>query len=114
MSNLPSSTSLRKGEDFGRLTELVDYQSGSVVSRTLMKSDGGNLTLFAFDKGEGLSEHTTPHDALVWVAEGRVTINIDKNDYSLEIGDFIRLPAQVPHAVHALEKMKMALIMFFD
>jgi quercetin dioxygenase-like cupin family protein len=105
---------MKKGEDFGRLTELVDYQSGSVVSRTLMKSDGGNLTLFAFDKGEGLSEHTTPHDALVWVMEGRVSISIDENDYSLETGEFIRLPAQVPHAVYAIEKMKMALVLFID
>jgi quercetin dioxygenase-like cupin family protein len=113
MPNQDSSISTEAGEGYGRLVDLVEYQSGSVVSRTLMKTDGGNLTIFAFDQNEGLSEHTTPHDALVWVLEGRVGIEIQERSYTLKEGDFIRLPAQVPHAVEALEKMKMALILFF-
>ena len=104
---------MQAGEDFGQLERVVEYQDGSVVSRTLLKSDAGNLTIFAFDKGEQLSEHTTPHDAIVWVIDGRVEIKIQDQAFPLEKGDFIRLPAQIPHAVFATEKMKMALVLLF-
>ena len=103
---------MQAGEDFGHLADLVAYQSGSVVSRTLLKSEGGNLTVFAFDKDEGLSKHTTPHEALVLVLDGNVEIEIGSQVFTLQIGDFIRLPAQIPHSVHAIEKMKMALLLF--
>ena len=114
MSNLASSPSLKKGEDLGRLVDMVEYQSGAVVSRILIKSDGGNLTIFAFDKNEGLSEHTTPHDALALVLEGEVGIDIQAQTFTLKAGDFIRLPAQIPHALHAVDKMKMALMLFLE
>ena len=104
---------MQAGQDFGQLEHVVDYQDGSVVSRTLLKSDAGNLTIFAFDKGEQLSEHTTPHDAIVWVIDGQVEIKIQEQAFSLARGDFIRLPAQIPHAVIATERMKMALVLFF-
>ncbi len=104
---------MQAGQDFGRLNGVVDYQDGAVVSRTLLKSESGNLTIFAFDKGEQLSEHTTPHDAIVWVIDGQVEVKIRGQAFPLEKGDFIRLPAQIPHAVFATEKMKMALVLLF-
>jgi quercetin dioxygenase-like cupin family protein len=103
---------LQAGEDFGRMAELVEYQDGAVVSRTVLKSAGGNLTVFAFDQNEGLSEHTTPNEALIWVLEGSVEAVIGDIPHSLNPGDFIRLPAGVPHAIRAPEKMKMALVLF--
>ena len=103
---------LIEGDDYGRIAESVAVQSGAVVSRTLLKSKGGNLTLFAFDQGEGLSEHTTPHDALVLILDGRVDVSLEGRSYSLEQGDFIRLPAGIPHALQATQMLKMALILF--
>jgi quercetin dioxygenase-like cupin family protein len=114
MSDKNNHRVLKSGEDFGSIADLVSYQSGSVVSKTLMKSTGGNLTIFAFDKSEGLSEHTTPHDAFLWLLEGQASIELQGERFQLEGGDFIRLPANVPHAVQALSKMKMALAIFFD
>ena len=112
MANEKAPHLMEAGEDFGSLAELVDYQSGSVVSRTLIKTEGGNLTVFSFDQGQGLSEHTTPNDAILWVLEGRVQVEIQAERYQLGVGDFIRLPAQIPHALEALEKMKMGLMIF--
>lgn len=114
MSGDKASPMMEAGEDFGPLAALVDYQSGSVVSRTLLKTKGGNLTVFSFDQGQGLSEHTTPNDAILWVLEGRVQVEIQAERYKLGMGDFIRLPANIPHALEALDKMKMGLIIFQD
>ena len=90
---------------------MLDYQEGSVVSRTLINKEEGTVTLFSFDKGEGLSEHTTPFDALVYIFDGKVKITISKKDYILEKGQMIIMPANEPHALKALEKYKMMLIM---
>ena len=93
------------------LAALVDYQTGSVVSRTLVKARAGTVTVFAFDAGEGLSEHEAPFDALLFVIEGRATVRIGGEDHAMGAGEIVRLPAGVPHAVQAPERFKMLLIM---
>ena len=93
------------------LESLLDYQEGAVVSRMLLNKKIGTVTLFSFDKGEGLSEHTAPFDALVYVLEGKVEIIISKKPYVLEKGQMIIMPANDPHALKALERFKMMLIM---
>ena len=95
----------------GPIVGLVSYQSGAVVSRTILKKDAGSVTLFAFDRGQGLSEHSVPHDALVLVVEGRAQITVGGALHELAAGDTILMPATVPHAVQAVERFKMALIM---
>ncbi|MGI5991257.1 MAG: cupin domain-containing protein [Methanosarcina sp.] len=90
---------------------LIEYQEGSVVSKEIIRKDTGTVTIFAFDKGEGLSEHTAPFDAMVQVIDGKVEITISGNRSILEKGDTIIMPANEPHALHALEKFKMILIM---
>ncbi|MFX1339985.1 MAG: cupin domain-containing protein [Promethearchaeota archaeon] len=93
------------------LGSLLDYQKGSVVSRALINKDVGTVTLFSFDKGEGLSEHTAPFDALVYVFDGKVEISISSEKFLLSKGNMIIMPANEPHALKALEKFKMMLIM---
>ena len=93
------------------LETLLDYQEGSVVSRMLMNKKIGTVTLFSFDKGEGLSEHTAPFDALVYIIDGKAEIIISKKVYILEKGQMITMPANDPHALKALERFKMMLIM---
>jgi len=93
------------------LTEMVSYQTGSVVSYQITKSDGGNVTLFAFDKGQELSEHTAPFDALVHVVEGKAEIVISGKTFHLKAGDAIVMPANEPHAVKATSQFKMLLTM---
>ena len=92
-------------------TELVQYQTGSVVSRIVMKNPGGNVTAFAFDQGQGLSEHTAPFDALAFITEGEAEISISIIAHSVHAGQMLLLPANQPHAVKALTKFKMILIM---
>lgn len=93
------------------LASLVEYADGSVVSRTLVDKEAGTVTLFAFDEGESLSEHTTPYDALVQVVDGAVTLTIGGEDVRAEAGELVLMPADVPHAVRAPEKFKMLLTM---
>ncbi|MBY9018827.1 MAG: cupin domain-containing protein [Candidatus Lokiarchaeota archaeon] len=93
------------------LDEMLDYQEGSVVSRALINKNEGTVTLFSFDKDEGLSEHSTPFDALVYVFDGKAKITISKIDHVVEKGQMIIMPANDPHALKALEKFKMMLIM---
>lgn len=95
------------------MAELVDYQKGSVVSRQITKAEAGNVTLFAFDKGQELSEHTAPFDALVHVVEGEAEIVISGKSFHLKEGDGIIMPADEPHAVKAMamERFKMLLTM---
>ncbi|MGZ9235076.1 MAG: cupin domain-containing protein [Anaerolineales bacterium] len=93
------------------LAELVTYQDGSVVSRQITKADAGNVTLFAFDKDQELSEHTAPFDALVHVLDGHAEIRISGRAYNLETGDAIVMPANEPHALKALTPFKMLLTM---
>jgi quercetin dioxygenase-like cupin family protein len=93
------------------LKGLLECQEGAVVSRVLLKNPGGSVTLFAFAKGEGLSEHTTPFDALVVCVEGEATIRISGSDHPIREGEAISMPADQPHAVHATGDFKMLLVM---
>ena len=93
------------------LAELVNYQEGSVVSRQITKADAGNVTLFAFDINQGLSEHTAPFDALVHILEGEAEVTISGNPFQLKTGDAIIMPANEPHALKAVQKFKMLLTM---
>src|SRR5688572_23645884 len=93
------------------LVDMLQYQDGSIVSRVLLKNQGGTVTLFAFDVGEGLSEHTAPFDALVVVTDGAADIEISGERFQVKQGETIVLPANLPHAVKATAKFKMMLIM---
>ncbi len=90
---------------------LIQVQAGGVVSRTLLKNASGSLTLFAFGAGEGLSEHATPHDAVVHALSGRVEVRIGEEDHEVAAGQTLHLPANVPHALHAPEDFVMLLTM---
>ena len=90
---------------------LVEYQSDAVVSRTLIKTPTGTVTLFAFDKDQGLSEHTTPFDALVQVLDGEAEFRIAEDSHLVKQGEAIILPANIPHAVQAVARFKMLLTM---
>jgi quercetin dioxygenase-like cupin family protein len=89
----------------------IDYQSGGIVSKQLIKTATGNVTLFAFDAGQSLSEHTSPYEALVTVLEGVAEITIGGESHALAAGDVIALPPSVPHGVTARERFKMTLTM---
>lgn len=93
------------------LADLVSYQEGSVVSRQITKADAGNVTLFAFDLGQVLSEHTSPYDALVHVLEGEAEVLIGGQPFVLHMGQAVIMPANVPHALKALTSFKMLLTM---
>lgn len=93
------------------LKDTVEYADGSTVSKIITRNDKGNLTLFAFDKGQNLSEHAAPFDAIVQVLEGSGTIIINKVEHVVNEGQMIIMPANIPHAVEAVEKFKMLLIM---
>ena len=94
-----------------RLDELLTYVPGSVVSRTLIKRPVGTVTLFSFDKGQGLSEHTAPFDALVQVLDGRAELTIGGDRVKAGAGETVLMPANVPHSLHAPEPFKMLLTM---
>ncbi len=93
------------------LAELVQIQPAAIVSRTLVKSGGGNVTLFAFDEGQGLSEHSAPFDALVQIIEGEASVQIAGKAYTVSAGQLILMPANVPHALQAPKAFKMLLTM---
>lgn len=93
------------------ISESVGYSSGSVVSKTILKKPSGNVTLFAFDKGESLSEHTAPFDALVQLLDGTAEIAIGGKLFTLHSGESVIMPADVPHSLKAMEKFKMMLVM---
>ena len=86
--------------------DLLDYQDGAVVSREIIRKETGTVTLMAFEKGEGLSEHTAPFDAMVHVVDGKADINIDGKSSILEEGEMNIMPANVPHALMAIEDLK--------
>ncbi len=94
-----------------RLVDAIDYQEGSVVSKTIINQKTGNVTLFAFDKGQDLSEHTSPFDALVYVIDGVAEITISGQPIRVSAGEMIIMPAHEPHALLALEPFKMLLVM---
>jgi len=93
------------------LTDLADYQEGSVVSRTIIDKKTGTVTFFAFDEGQGLSEHTVPFDALVYLLEGEAEIVISGKPIQLKEGEMVIMPANQPHALRATKKYKMILTM---
>jgi quercetin dioxygenase-like cupin family protein len=103
-AELPAATAVR-------LEAQIAYQPGAIVSRTLVKAMGGTLTLFAFDAGEGLSEHTAPFDALVQVLEGAAEVTIGGERVVTRAGETVLMPATVSHALHAPERFKMLLSM---
>jgi quercetin dioxygenase-like cupin family protein len=92
-------------------TDLVSYQPGAVVSRTLINKKTGTVTLFAFDAGEGLSEHTAPFDALVYLLDGEAEVIISGKSHHLKAGEMILMPAGEPHALKAIQQFKMMLTM---
>jgi quercetin dioxygenase-like cupin family protein len=94
-----------------RLAELIDYQEHSVVSREIIRKPSGTLTVFAFDADEGLSEHTAPFDAIVYLLDGSAEITIDAKPYSVGTGEMIIMPAHKPHALKAVTRFKMLLVM---
>jgi quercetin dioxygenase-like cupin family protein len=98
---------------FGKLilSDLAEYQENSVVSRTVINKDTGTVTFFAFAEGQGLSEHTAPFDALVYIVDGEGEITISEELFSLKQGEMIIMPAKLPHAVRATKKFKMLLTM---
>ena len=93
------------------INELISYQPGAVVSRTLINKKAGTVTLFSFDEGQSLSEHTAPYDALVHVFDGEAEIIIGGEPHQLNNGDVIIMPGGIPHAVTANKKFKMILVM---
>lgn len=93
------------------LASLIEVQAGGVVSRTLLKNASGSLTLFAFGAGEGLSEHSTPHEAAVQVLEGTAEVRVGPDEHTVRAGEILHLPAEVPHALHAPEDFVMLLSM---
>ena len=93
------------------MSALADYQTGAIVSRQVTKAEGGNITLFAFDKGQELSEHTAPYDALVHLLDGEAEITISGKPHLLKAGEGIIMPAGESHAVKAKVKFKMLLTM---
>jgi quercetin dioxygenase-like cupin family protein len=101
---------INKGEKFD-VADAVGYSAQSVVSKQVLKKETGNITLFAFDKGEGLSEHTAPFDALVSILDGEAEISIGGTPHLLKTGEAIIMPANIAHALKAVEKFKMMLIM---
>ena len=110
-----TSTTIASSEIAGAqalpLLGLVNYQDGSVVSRVVLKREKGNITIFAFDEGQGLSEHTSPFDALVQAIEGEAEITVAGKPIALKAGEVVLLPAEKPHAVKATTRFKMLLTM---
>lgn len=93
------------------LADSVEYAGKGIVSKTILKKEAGNVSIFAFDQGEGLSEHSAPFDALIQVLDGKAEIIIDSKPYAVSKGEIIIMPANIPHAVKATERFKMLLTM---
>ncbi len=93
------------------VTEMVAYQAGGIVSKTILNQDSGSVTLFAFDAGQSLSEHTAPFDALVHVLDGRAEVTIGGETVTVNTGEMVMMPADVPHALSAAVPFKMMLTM---
>ena len=106
----PAPGEISHGQAF-ELAGQVEYVAGSVVSRTLAKNPAGTIPLFAFDTGQGLSEHSAPYDAFVQVVDGVGTLRIAGKDVVARAGEILVMPANIPHAVHANERFKMLLVM---
>jgi quercetin dioxygenase-like cupin family protein len=102
------------GTSAASLNEMVEYQTGSIVSRTLMSKPSGSVTLFSFDAGESLSEHTAPFDAMVLILDGEALVTIAGNQHTVRTGETITMPAGLPHALMAAKRFKMLLIMIMS
>jgi quercetin dioxygenase-like cupin family protein len=111
MSSTTIARSEIRGAEAQPLLGLVNYQEGSVVSRVVLKGEKGNVTIFAFDAGQGLSEHTSPFDALIQAAEGEAEVAVAGKPLALKTGDVVLLPAEKPHSVKAITRFKMVLTM---
>jgi quercetin dioxygenase-like cupin family protein len=94
-----------------RAAGLLDYQEGAVVSRTIVEKKSGTVTLFAFDEGQGLSEHTAPFDALVYLLDGAAEVTISGEPLHVKAGEMVVMPANEPHSLKAIEPFKMLLVM---
>jgi len=94
-----------------KLVDAIAYQDGSIVSKQIIKKPNGNITLFAFDKEESLTEHTSPFEAVVFMVDGEMEITIGGKPYSVKAGEIIVMPPNVPHALRAIQKSKMLLTM---
>lgn len=105
MADVPLSPGVKNMES------LVEYQQGAVVSRTVIKKETGTVSLFAFEKGEELSEHTAPFDALVYLLDGKADIFIDKKLNEVKKGEMLVMPADRPHSLKAVERFKMLLVL---
>ena len=110
-SGIEKNTDELASDRASALNELVDVAEGAIVSRVLASSGGGTVTLFAFDRGQGLSEHSAPFDALVQVVDGAMELTIGGVDLRVSEGEIVRMPANVPHALHAPEPTRMVLTM---
>jgi len=97
--------------DVSSLIEMINYQDGAVVSKEIIKKQTGTVTLFAFDQGQGLSEHTAPFDALVYILDGESVITIAGTPHTVKSGQMIIMPANKPHALQAVKRFKMLLVM---
>ena len=97
--------------EVSRVVDQVSYQEGAIVSRIVVKREAGNVTLFAFDTGQELSEHTAPYDALVQVVDGEAAITVGGRPYRVRAGEMILMPAREPHALKAVSRFKMLLTM---
>ncbi len=95
----------------GKLIDSINYQNGSIVSRQILKKTNGNITLFAFDKDESLTEHTSPFEAVVYMVDGEMEIRIDGNPHQIRAGEILIMPPDVPHGLKATVKSKMLLTM---
>ena len=111
MQDTPSKSKGLPGAQVANAGELVNYQDGAVVSRELVKKPTGNVTLFSFDEGQGLSEHTAPFDALAQVVEGEAEVTISGQPHRVLGGEMILMPAGQPHALKAVQRFKMILTM---
>ena len=110
----PDTSSKPKGFSGAEVVDavkMVNYQDGAIVSREILKKPSGNVTIFAFDEGQGMSEHTSPFDALVSVVDGEAEINIAGSPYRVHTGEIILMPANQPHALRAEKRFKMVLTM---
>ena len=99
------------GAEISRLIDLIDYQRDAIVSRTLIDKSVGTITCFAFDKGQGLSEHTAPFDAVIYIIEGDAEVTISGRTQQVSRGEMIIMPANDPHSLRAVERFKMVLTM---
>ncbi len=104
------SNTIEHGKSFTP-EESIDYSPGAVVSKTILKKPAGNITLFSFDEGEGLSEHSSPHEALILILDGRAEVTIGGTPQDVNKGESIILPGNIPHSLKAKERFKMMLVM---